>query len=91
LPAASVSSGAAVAVCFSPEEDCTAFAVDAIDAAEQQILVNAYGLTIGSGVVEALIRAKKRNVDVELTADKTTPCGRGSGIDPLARAGCRSG
>jgi hypothetical protein len=38
-----------VAVCFEPEEDCTALAVDAIDRAEQQILVNAYGLTTNSG------------------------------------------
>lgn len=87
VPAASVTPGAAVAVCFAPEEDCVAFAVDAINRAERQILVNAYGLTKGSGIVEALIRAKQRNVDVELIADKTTPCERGSGIEPLARAG----
>jgi phosphatidylserine/phosphatidylglycerophosphate/cardiolipin synthase-like enzyme len=63
-----------------------AFAVDAIDRAESQILVNAYGLTAGSGVVEALVRAKQRGIDVKLIADKTTPCERGSGIEPLARA-----
>ena len=33
LPATSMSSGAAVAVCFAPEENCIAFAVDAIDRA----------------------------------------------------------
>jgi phosphatidylserine/phosphatidylglycerophosphate/cardiolipin synthase-like enzyme len=49
--------------------------------------VNAYGLTAGSGVVEALVRAKQRGIDVKLIADKTTPCERGSGIEPLARAG----
>ena len=87
LPVAFVISGAAVATCFYPEEDCTAFAVDAIDRAERQILMNAYALTAGSGIVEALIRAKQRNVDVELIADKTSPCGRGNGIEPLARAG----
>jgi hypothetical protein len=74
-------------VCFSPEEDCAAFAVDAIDRAETQILVNAYGLTTSSSTVEALVRAKKRGVDVRLIADRTTPCGHNSGIDPLARAG----
>jgi phosphatidylserine/phosphatidylglycerophosphate/cardiolipin synthase-like enzyme len=87
LLAASVSSGAAVATCFSPEEDCVAFAVNAIDAAERQILANAYALTARSGIVEALIRAKRRGVDVKLIADKTAPCERGSGIDPLVRAG----
>jgi len=86
IPASSLGTGAAVAVCFSPEEDCTAFAVDAIDRAETQILVNAYGLTTSSSTVEALVRAKKRGVDVRLIADRTTPCGHNSGIDPLARA-----
>ena len=87
LPVAALATGAAVAVCFSPEEDCTAFAVDAIDRAETQILVNAYGLTTSSGTVEALIRAKQRGVDVRLIADRTTPCERNSGVGPLARAG----
>jgi len=41
LPASSVASGVAVAVCFSPEEDCTAFAVRAINNAEREILVGA--------------------------------------------------
>ena len=87
LPAASVASGAVVVVCFSPEEDCAAFAVRAIDNAESEILVSAYGLTTGSGIVEALARAKRRGVDVRLIADKSTPCSRASGIEPLAAAG----
>ena len=73
LPAASVASNAAIAVCFSPEEDCAAFAVRAIETAQREILVGAYGLTTGSGIVEALVRAKGRGVDVRLIADKTTP------------------
>ena len=87
LPAASVTSGAAIAVCFSPEEDCAAFAVRAVDNAEREILVGAYGLTTGSGIVEALVRAKGRGVDVRLIADKTTPCPATNGIEPLAAAG----
>jgi phosphatidylserine/phosphatidylglycerophosphate/cardiolipin synthase-like enzyme len=87
LPVASVTSGAAIAVCFSPEEDCAYFAVRAIDNAEREILVGAYGLTTGSGVVEALVRAKGRGVDVRLIADKTTPCPATNGIEPLAAAG----
>jgi phospholipase D len=86
LPVSSLGTGAAVAVCFSPEEDCASFAVDAIDGAETQILVNAYGLTTSSRTVGALVRAKQRGVDVRLIADRTTPCGHNSGIDPLARA-----
>jgi PLD-like domain len=87
LPASLVASGVALAVCFAPEEDCTAFAIRAIDNAEREILVGAYGLTTGSGIVEALVRAKDRGVDVQLIADKTTPCERESGIEPLAAAG----
>ena len=87
LPAASVTSGAAIAVCFSPEEDCAAFAVRAINNAEREILVGAYGLTTGSGIVEALVRAKGRGVDVRLIADKTTPCPATNGIEPLVAAG----
>ena len=87
VPISTVVSGVAIAVCFTPEEDCAAFAVRAIDNAEREILVTAYGLTTGSGIVEALARAKERGVDVRLIADKTTPCERGSGIEPLAAAG----
>ena len=87
LPASSVASGAAIAVCFVPEEDCSGFAVCAIDNAEREILVGAYGLTTGSGIVEALVRAKERGVDVRLIADRTTPCEREGGIEPLAAAG----
>jgi phosphatidylserine/phosphatidylglycerophosphate/cardiolipin synthase-like enzyme len=78
---------ATIDTCFAPENDCAAFAVHAIDHAEREILVGAYGLTTGAGIVEALLRAHRRGVDVELIADKTTPCGRNSGIDPLASAG----
>src|ERR1700751_3829367 len=76
LPAASVTSGAAIAVCFAPEEDCATFTVRAIDNAEREILVGAYGLTTGSGIVEALARAKERGVDVRMIAVRTTPCAR---------------
>jgi phosphatidylserine/phosphatidylglycerophosphate/cardiolipin synthase-like enzyme len=79
--------GVAIAVCFTPEEDCAAFAVRAINNAEREILVGAYGLTTGSGIVEALVRAKERGVDVRLIADRSTPCERDSGIEPLAAAG----
>jgi phosphatidylserine/phosphatidylglycerophosphate/cardiolipin synthase-like enzyme len=87
LQAASVTSGAAIAVCFSPEEDCAAFAIREIDNAEREILVGAYGLTTGSGIVEALVRARGRGVYVRLITDRTTPCGNTSGIGPLTAVG----
>ena len=51
-------------------------------------MVGAYGLTTGSGIVEALIRAKQRGIDVRLIADKTIPCERNSVVEP---AGCGGG
>jgi len=36
--------------------------------AEREILVGAYGLTTGSGIVEALVRVKQRGGDVRLIA-----------------------
>ncbi len=87
MPAAAAVPGAAVTVCFAPEEDCAGFAVAAIDRARRQILVSAYNLTTGSGIVEALVRARGRGVDVRLIADKRTPCERNAGIDLLAQAG----
>src|SRR5271170_7246211 len=86
-PAAATVPGATVAVCFAPEEDCAAVAVGAIDRARHQILVSAYNLTTGSGIVEALVRARVRGVDVRLIADKRTPCERNDGIDLLVQAG----
>ena len=73
---------ATIETCFAPESDCAALAVRAIDRAAHEILVGAYGLTTGSGIVEALVRAHRRGVEV-----KSTPCGRNSGIDPLVLAG----
>ena len=84
---AAAAPSATIETCFAPEGDCAALAVRAIDRAQREILVGAYGLTTGSGIVEALLRAHRRGVEVKLIADRSTPCGRNSGIDPLAGAG----
>ena len=52
IPTASITSGVVIATCFAPEENCTAFAVDAVNGAEREILVGAYSLTVGSGIPE---------------------------------------
>jgi phosphatidylserine/phosphatidylglycerophosphate/cardiolipin synthase-like enzyme len=89
-PASSITTGAAIATCFAPEENCNGFAVDAVNGAEREILVSAYSLTTGSGIPEALARAAQRGVGVRVIADRTTPCGRNAGVDMVVRAG-RSG
>jgi phosphatidylserine/phosphatidylglycerophosphate/cardiolipin synthase-like enzyme len=85
--ASAAAPSATIETCFAPEDDCAALAVQAIDHAEREILVGAYGLTTGSGIVEALLRAHRRGVEVKLIADRTTPCGHNSGVDLLASAG----
>ena len=80
VPASSITTSAVIATCFAPEENCNAFAVDAVDGAEREILVSAYSLTTGSAIPEALARAAQRGVDVRLIADRTTPCGRMPGL-----------
>jgi len=87
LPIVFSAPSAAIAVCFAPEQDCAALAVAAIDRAHHQILASAYNLTTGAGIVEALVRARARGVDVRLIADKRTPCERNTGIDALAEVG----
>ncbi len=86
-PVAADDPAATIRVCFAPQQDCAQFAVRAIDAAEHQILATAYNLTTGAGIVEALVRARSRGVDVRLVADKRTPCERNTGVAPLAEAG----
>ena len=86
-PASSITTGVAIATCFAPEENCSAFAVNAINGAEREILVSAYSLTTGSGIPDALARAAGRGVEVRLIADRSTPCERKAGIDMLAHAG----
>jgi phosphatidylserine/phosphatidylglycerophosphate/cardiolipin synthase-like enzyme len=87
MPAASTTTGAVIATCFAPEENCNAFAVDAVNGAKREILVSAYSLTTGSGIPEALARAAQRVVDVRVIADRTTSCGWNAGVELIARAG----
>ena len=53
VPVSSLSSGAAIAICFSPEEDCAAFADRAIGNAEREILVGAVDI-VGGVIVQQL-------------------------------------
>ena len=58
--AASVSSGAAVAVCFAPEEDCAAFAVRPIDKAGLHKATGAVAADMESHLVARLaLRARR--------------------------------
>jgi hypothetical protein len=47
---------ATIATCFALERNCALLAIDEIEAAQHEILVNAYAFTTGSGIPGALIR-----------------------------------
>jgi phosphatidylserine/phosphatidylglycerophosphate/cardiolipin synthase-like enzyme len=59
----------------------------AIEAAQSEILVNAYALTTGSGIPGALIRAQDRGVQVRQIADRWTPREQKEELSPIAAAG----
>jgi phosphatidylserine/phosphatidylglycerophosphate/cardiolipin synthase-like enzyme len=83
----SVAVTASIVTCFAPEQNCVLLAIDAINAAQREILASAYVLTEGSGIPAALVRAHARGVDVRLIADRSAPCEQQEGIDLLADAG----
>jgi len=60
-------------VCFTPGGDCTGVIVAEIDHARASVLVQAYDFT-SRPITEALVRAKRRGVDVRVILDKSTVC-----------------
>jgi hypothetical protein len=87
LPAASVTPGVAIATCFAPEENCNAFAADAVDGAGREILVSAYKPDDRLGDPRSARPRSAARVNVRLIADKTTPCERKAGVDLIVGAG----
>lgn len=73
-------------VCFTPGQDCTTQIVDTIDNATLSILIQAYGFT-SQPIVESLIRAKKRGVDIQVILDKTQIKSRYSVVKELLNEG----
>ena len=57
-----------VELAFTPEDAADRMAISAINNAHRQILVQAFSFTHGD-IAHALIKAKKRGVDVQLIAD----------------------
>jgi phosphatidylserine/phosphatidylglycerophosphate/cardiolipin synthase-like enzyme len=76
-----------VQVAFPPWDDAEALVVAAVAGARKQILVQAFSLT-SAAVARALIAAKRRGVDVRITADREqTFGGEHTRIPELAAAG----
>ena len=65
------SSNASYQLCFVPDgASCQQLLVDAINAAQRSIRVQAYSFT-NSAIAKALIEAKNRGVDVQVIVDKS--------------------
>jgi len=76
-----------VQVAFPPWDDAEALVVGAIAGARQQIFVQAFSFT-SKAIARALIAAKRRGVDVQITADREqTFSGELTRIPDLATAG----
>ena len=54
---------------FTPRDDAAGLIVRTIDAAESQVLVQAFSFT-HRGIADALIRAHRRGLDVQIIADR---------------------
>ena len=66
-------------VCFTPEQNCTSRIIRTINQAKEQILVQAYSFT-SKPIAKALIKAKKRGVQVKIILDKSQCKARNSSL-----------
>lgn len=57
-----------IRLAFPPEQDAAGLVVDSIDAARDEVLVQAFSFT-HAGIAAALVRAQRRGVRVEVLAD----------------------
>lgn len=77
---------ATISTCFAPEQKCGPFIAAALDKAEHTLLFGAFNFTEGP-VLDALLHAKQRGVDIKAIVDKTTPCEINAAIGKLHDAG----
>jgi phosphatidylserine/phosphatidylglycerophosphate/cardiolipin synthase-like enzyme len=76
----------AVTVCFTPGESCTQTIVEALGAAKQTIIAQAYSFT-SAPIAKALLDAHKRGVQVQVILDKSQRNDKCSSADFLANQG----
>jgi phosphatidylserine/phosphatidylglycerophosphate/cardiolipin synthase-like enzyme len=73
-------------VCFSPHGGCTEAIVKELDSSRSEILVEAYSFT-SREIAEAILKAHKRGVHVEIILDKSNRSARYSSADFTAHMG----
>jgi phosphatidylserine/phosphatidylglycerophosphate/cardiolipin synthase-like enzyme len=87
LPAPPITAYGTVQVAFSPWDDAEGLVIDVIAEAQRQVLVQAFSFT-SRRIAAALIAARRRGVEVLVTADREqTATGEGNRIRELAAAG----
>jgi len=72
-------------VFFCPEDACSSQIINHIDKAQEHVYVAKYSFTLDP-VADALIRARKRGVDVKVVMEESQ-LGRGSEYERLKKAG----
>ncbi len=77
---------AVIQACFTPGGRCTHKIVSAIDKAQSPIFVQAYSFT-SVDIANALIKAFKRGVDVQILLDKSQLKEKHSQLSSLAQSG----
>ena len=73
-------------VCFSPNGNCRDLIIEAIDQANDSVYVQSYSFT-SKDIAEALIRSKRKGLDVRVLADKGQWKAHHTQLKNLARAG----
>jgi phosphatidylserine/phosphatidylglycerophosphate/cardiolipin synthase-like enzyme len=76
---------ASISVCFIPGEPCSSQVEAAIDGAQTEIRVQAYGFT-SAPILAALVRARRRGVDVAVILDRSNQWQGYSGATFIAHA-----
>lgn len=72
-------------VCFTPGQNCTGLIVSTINKAQKNIDVQAYGFT-SQPIINALVSAEKRGVQVRIILDKSNLSGNNSAIPTIEAA-----
>jgi len=75
-----------VQIYFSPNGGCTDAIVDEISHAKSELLIQAYSFT-SKEIAEAIIKAHKRGIDVEIILDKSNKSAKYSAGDFTAHMG----
>ena len=79
-------SEAEIRACFTPENQCQKFIVEAINAAQQEVLVQSYSFT-SYQIARALIDAKLRGLRVSILIDKSQVTAPYTKLTLLKKAG----